>query len=80
MIIIIKQYKVSVDNLKERVFFLKIKKKKIYPGGKLVVGYIYIYIYASILIDGWLIYVSIYLMQVLKILSNLRTKNFFERN
>ena len=42
MIIIIKQYKVSVDNLKERVFFLKIKKK-IYPGGKLVVGYIYIY-------------------------------------
>ena len=50
MIIIIKQYKVSVDNLKERVFFLKIKK--IYPGGKLVVGYIYIYIYASILIDG----------------------------
>lgn len=53
MIIIIKQYKVSVDNLKERAFFLKInKKKKIYPGGKLVVGYIYIYIYASILIDG----------------------------
>ena len=78
MIIIIKQYKVSVYNLKERVFFLKIKKKKNYPGGKLGVGYIYIY--ASILIDGWLIYVSIYLMQVLKILSNLRTKNFFERN
>ena len=50
MIIIIKQYKVSVDNLKERVFFLKIKKKKIYPGGKLVVGYIYLY--AIILIDG----------------------------
>lgn len=46
MIIIIKQYKVSVDNLKERVFFLKIKKKKkIYPGGKLVVGYIYMQVF-----------------------------------
>lgn len=79
MIIIIKQYKVSVDNLKERVFFLKIKKKKNLSWWE-ISCWLYIYIYASILIDGWLIYVSIYLMQVLKILSNLRTKNFFERN
>ena len=67
MIIIIKQYKVSVDNLKERVFFLKIKKKKIYPGGKLVVGYIYICKY----FDRWMI-------NIRKYLFNASFKNFIQ--
>lgn len=70
MIIIIKQYKVSVDNLKERVFFLKInKKKKIYPGGKLVVGYIYIYICKYF--DRWMI-------NIRKYLFNASFKNFIQ--
>lgn len=69
MIIIIKQYKVSVDNLKERVFFLKIKKKKkfILVGNQLLVIYIYICKY----FDRWMI-------NIRKYLFNASFKNFIQ--
>lgn len=47
MIIIIKQYKVSVYNLKERVFFLKIKKKKNLSWWE-ISCWLYIYIYMQV--------------------------------
>lgn len=66
MIIIIKQYKVSVDNLKERVFFLKIKKKKfILVGNQLLVIYICKYF------DRWMI-------NIRKYLFNASFKNFIQ--